>query len=192
MSLCEQWMPSEQSWRSSWWSLRQDWLAQSLNKGKCPEKHMADIEVNRKQVRLALWEHSWAGKSWQAETPFLPGSDVIWGVFINNHVWIWNLLEKRNLEVKHFCPNVHIIQVRNKNHLLKECMRLRLSKIKQEPIKPVCRDMTNWITVFGCLKCSAKPKIEWRNFLKSQASYGKKNAGCLVLWNSTANRALSC
>lgn len=57
--------------------------------------------------------------------------------FLNNFGSIETLPEKRNMEGKHFCPNVHIILVGNKNDLLKdECMRQELAKMKQEPMRP--------------------------------------------------------
>lgn len=67
-----------------------------------------------------------------------PNTDIILKCFfINNLYSTENCPGKRNVEIKHFCLNVYIILVGNKNLILKdECMRQELAKIKQEPIKP--------------------------------------------------------
>ena len=71
-----------------------------------------------------------------------------------------NIPEKWTPEVRHFCPNVPIILVGNKKDLRNdENTRRELSKMKQEPVKmDDGRSMSDKISAFGYLECSAKTK----------------------------------
>lgn len=73
-----------------------------------------------------------------------------------------NIPEKWTPEVKHFCPNVPIILVGNKDLRNDEHTRRELAKMKQEPVKPdEGRDTANRIGAF-----QHRPKMESERFLR--------------------------
>uniref|UniRef100_A0A3B3HTD6 Ras homolog family, member Aa n=1 Tax=Oryzias latipes TaxID=8090 RepID=A0A3B3HTD6_ORYLA len=139
------------------------------------ENYVADIEVDGKQVELAL---------------SYPDTDVILMCFsIDSPDSLENIPEKWTPEVKHFCPNVPIILVGNKKDLRNdEHTRRELAKMKQEPVKSEeARDMANRINAFGYLECSAKTKDGVREVFEMatraalQAKGRKKKGGCILL-----------
>lgn len=163
------------------------------------ENYVADIEVDGKQVELALWDTAGQEDYDRLRPLSYPDTDVILMCFsIDSPDSLENIPEKWTPEVKHFCPNVPIILVGNKKDLRNdEHTRRELAKMKQEPVKPEeGRDMANRIGAFGYMECSAKTKDGVREVFEMatraalQARRGKKKSGCLVLWNPAANTAL--
>ncbi|KAL3974497.1 hypothetical protein ACER0C_023123 [Sarotherodon galilaeus] len=125
------------------------------------ENYIADIEVDTKQVELALWDTAGQEDYDRLRPLSYPDTDVILMCFsIDSPDSLENIPEKWTPEVKHFCPNVPIILVGNKKDLRNdEHTRRELAKMKQEPVKPEeGRDMANRISAFGYLECSAKTK----------------------------------
>uniref|UniRef100_A0A8C4XJD1 Uncharacterized protein n=3 Tax=Telluraves TaxID=3073808 RepID=A0A8C4XJD1_FALTI len=125
------------------------------------ENYIADIEVDGKQVELALWDTAGQEDYDRLRPLSYPDTDVILMCFsIDSPDSLENIPEKWTPEVKHFCPNVPIILVGNKKDLRNdEHTRRELAKMKQEPVKPEeGRDMANRINAFGYLECSAKTK----------------------------------
>uniref|UniRef100_A0A8C8UCH8 Transforming protein RhoA-like n=1 Tax=Peromyscus maniculatus bairdii TaxID=230844 RepID=A0A8C8UCH8_PERMB len=103
------------------------------------ENYVADIQVDGKQVELAL--------------PLsYPDTDVILMCFsIDSLDSLENIPEKWTPEVKHFCPNVPIILVGNKKDLRNdEHKRQELAKMKQD--QPF-----NWLPTF----CGYKYRINY-------------------------------
>uniref|UniRef100_A0A8C5PFJ0 Uncharacterized protein n=1 Tax=Leptobrachium leishanense TaxID=445787 RepID=A0A8C5PFJ0_9ANUR len=122
------------------------------------ENYVADIEVDSKQVELALWDTAGQEDYDRLRPLSYPDTDVILMCFsIDSPDSLENIPEKWTPEVKHFCPNVPIILVGNKKDLRNdEHTRRELAKMKQEPVKPEeGRDMANRISAFGYLECSA-------------------------------------
>ncbi|MCJ8741375.1 hypothetical protein PDJAM_G00070100 [Pangasius djambal] len=154
------------------------------------ENYVADIEVDGKQVELALWDTAGQEDYDRLRPLSYPDTDVILMCFsIDSPDSLENIPEKWTPEVKHFCPNVPIILVGNKKDLRNdEHTRRELSKMKQEPVKPEeGRDMANRINAFGYLECSAKTKDGVREVFEMATraalqakKRGKKN-GCLLL-----------
>uniref|UniRef100_A0A2K6SA34 Ras homolog family member C n=1 Tax=Saimiri boliviensis boliviensis TaxID=39432 RepID=A0A2K6SA34_SAIBB len=103
------------------------------------ENYIADVEVDCKQVELALWDT--AGQDdYDRQRPLsYPDTDVILMCFsINSPDSLENIPEKWTPEVKHFCPNVPIILVGNKKDLKQdEHTRRELAKMKQDIFKTV-------------------------------------------------------
>ncbi|CAB1336343.1 unnamed protein product [Coregonus sp. 'balchen'] len=168
------------------------------------ENYVADIEVDSKQVELALWDTAGQEDYDRLRPLSYPDTDVILMCFSIDspdslgktlvtimfiYVLHENIPEKWTPEVKHFCPNVPIILVGNKKDLRNdEHTRRELAKMKQEPVKPEeGRDMANRINAFGYLECSAKTKDGVREVFEMATraalqakKRGKKNA-CLLL-----------
>ncbi|KAK2825582.1 hypothetical protein Q7C36_019509 [Tachysurus vachellii] len=154
------------------------------------ENYVADIEVDGKQVELALWDTAGQEDYDRLRPLSYPDTDVILMCFsIDSPDSLENIPEKWTPEVKHFCPNVPIILVGNKKDLRNdEHTRRELSKMKQEPVKPEeGRDMANRINAFGYLECSAKTKDGVREVFEMatraalQAKKRGKKTGCLLL-----------
>ncbi|KAL1269819.1 hypothetical protein QQF64_032108 [Cirrhinus molitorella] len=154
------------------------------------ENYIADIEVDGKQVELALWDTAGQEDYDRLRPLSYPDTDVILMCFsIDSPDSLENIPEKWTPEVKHFCPNVPIILVGNKKDLRNdEHTRRELIKMKQEPVKPEeGRDMANRISAFGYLECSAKTKDGVREVFEMatraalQVRKRKKRSGCLLL-----------
>ncbi|KAG7477521.1 hypothetical protein MATL_G00070620 [Megalops atlanticus] len=154
------------------------------------ENYVADIEVDGKQVELALWDTAGQEDYDRLRPLSYPDTDVILMCFsIDSPDSLENIPEKWTPEVKHFCPNVPIILVGNKKDLRNdEHTRRELAKMKQEPVKPEeGRDMANRINAFGYLECSAKTKDGVREVFEMatraalQAKKRGKKSACLLL-----------
>uniref|UniRef100_A0A4W6FL57 Ras homolog family member B n=1 Tax=Lates calcarifer TaxID=8187 RepID=A0A4W6FL57_LATCA len=82
------------------------------------ENYIADIEVDGKQVELALWDTAGQEDYDRLRPLSYPDTDVILMCFsIDSPDSLENIPEKWTPEVKHFCPNVPIILVGNKKDL---------------------------------------------------------------------------
>ncbi|KAF7668032.1 hypothetical protein LDENG_00036080 [Lucifuga dentata] len=154
------------------------------------ENYIADIEVDAKQVELALWDTAGQEDYDRLRPLSYPDTDVILMCFsIDSPDSLENISEKWTPEVKHFCPNVPIILVGNKKDLrYDEHTRRELAKMKQEPVKPdEGREMATRICAFGYLECSAKTKEGVREVFELatraalQVRKHKKRSSCLLL-----------
>uniref|UniRef100_G1KHK8 Ras homolog family member A n=1 Tax=Anolis carolinensis TaxID=28377 RepID=G1KHK8_ANOCA len=98
------------------------------------ENYVADIEVDGKQVELALWDTAGQEDYDRLRPLSYPDTDVILMCFSTDSPdSLENIPEKWTPEVKHFCPNVPIILVGNKKDLRNdEHTRRELAKMKQE------------------------------------------------------------
>ncbi|KAJ7999447.1 hypothetical protein DPEC_G00194530 [Dallia pectoralis] len=154
------------------------------------ENYVADIEVDSRQVELALWDTAGQEDYDRLRPLSYPDTDVILMCFsVDSPDSLENIPEKWTPEVKHFCPNIPIILVGNKKDLRNdEHTRRELAKMKQEPVKPEeGRDMANRISAFGYMECSAKTKDGVREVFEMatraalQARRGKQRHKCLLL-----------
>ncbi|KAL0148057.1 hypothetical protein M9458_056672 [Cirrhinus mrigala] len=125
------------------------------------ENYVADIEVDGKQVELALWDTA-GQEDYDRLRPFsYPDYDVILMCFsVDSPDSLENIPERWAPEVKHFCPNVPVILVANKKDLRNdENVRNELSRMKQEPVKiDDGRAMAIRIGAYDYMECSAKTK----------------------------------
>lgn len=125
------------------------------------ENYVADIEVDGKQVELALWDTAGQEDYDRLRPLSYPDTDVILMCFsIDAPDSLDNIPEKWTPEVKHFCPNVPIILVGNKKDIRNdEGIRRELSRMKQEPVRSEQgKVMSESIGAFAYLECSAKTK----------------------------------
>ncbi|KAL0148052.1 hypothetical protein M9458_056667 [Cirrhinus mrigala] len=123
------------------------------------ENYVADIEVDGKQVELALWDTA-GQEDYDRLRPFsYPDYDVILMCFsVDSPDSLENIPERWAPEVKHFCPNVPVILVANKKDLRNdENVRNELSRMKQEPVKiDDGRAMAIRIGAYDYMECSAQ------------------------------------
>ncbi|XP_061418896.1 rho-related GTP-binding protein RhoA-C-like isoform X2 [Lethenteron reissneri] len=151
------------------------------------ESYVADIEVDGKQVALALWDTAGQEDYDRLRPLSYPDADVILMCFsIDSPDSLDNIPEKWTPEVKHFCPNVPIILVGNKKDLRNDDNTKReLAKMKQKPVRGKDgRDMANRINAFGYMECSAKTKDGVREVFKMAARATLpvcKTGGCRLL-----------
>uniref|UniRef100_A0A3Q2XXM7 Rho-related GTP-binding protein RhoA-B-like n=2 Tax=Hippocampus comes TaxID=109280 RepID=A0A3Q2XXM7_HIPCM len=154
------------------------------------ENYVADIEVDCKQVELALWDTAGQEDYDRLRPLSYPDTDVILMCFsIDSPDSLENIPEKWTPEVKHFCPNVPIILVGNKKDLRNdEHTRRELAKMKQEPVKSEeGREMAGRIAAFGYMECSAKTKDGVREVFEMatraalQARRRKNRNKCVLL-----------
>ncbi|XP_056666384.1 transforming protein RhoA-like [Monodelphis domestica] len=154
------------------------------------ENYVADIEVDGKQVELALWDTAGQEDYDRLRPLSYPDTDVILMCFsIDSPGSLVNILTKWAPEVKNFCPNVPVILVGNKKDLRNDQhTKEELAKKKQEPVKTEeGRDMANQIGAIGYIECSAKTKDGVRQVFEMatraalQVRRKSKRSGCLVL-----------
>jgi len=153
------------------------------------ENYVADIEVDGKQVELALWDTAGQEDYDRLRPLSYPDTDVILMCFsIDSPDSLENIPEKWTPEVRHFCPNVPIILVGNKKDLRSDPGTVReLSKMKQEPVKQEDgRSMAEKIGAFGYLECSAKTKDGVRAVFETATRAAlqvkkKKRKNCILI-----------
>uniref|UniRef100_A0A3Q2V4Z9 Ras homolog gene family, member Ac n=1 Tax=Haplochromis burtoni TaxID=8153 RepID=A0A3Q2V4Z9_HAPBU len=122
------------------------------------ENYVADIEVDAKQVELALWDTAGQEDYDRLRPLSYPDTDVILMCFsVDSPDSLENIPEKWTPEVKHFCPNVPIILVGNKKDLRNDDhTRRELAKMKQA----VCVTDLN-----PCFPCQSYPPPQWPHFM---------------------------
>ncbi|XP_036606735.1 transforming protein RhoA-like isoform X1 [Trichosurus vulpecula] len=147
--------------------------------------YAADIEVDGKQVELALWDTAGQEDYDRLRPQYHPDTDaILMCSSIDNRDSVANIQERWTPEVKHFCPNVPIILVGNKKDLRND----EHTRREKKPVKPEeGRDVANRIGAFGYMECSAKTKDSVKEVFEmaTRAAWhgrcGKKKSRCLVL-----------
>uniref|UniRef100_A0AC35TT21 Ras-like GTP-binding protein Rho1 n=1 Tax=Rhabditophanes sp. KR3021 TaxID=114890 RepID=A0AC35TT21_9BILA len=124
------------------------------------ENYVADIEVDGKQVELALWDTAGQEDYDRLRPLSYPDTDVVLMCFsIDSPDSLTNIQEKWTPEVRHFCPNVPIILVGNKKDVRAEAEANTDPRNKIETVTPdMGKQMCEQIGAFGYLECSAKTK----------------------------------
>ncbi|RNA04686.1 ras-like GTP-binding Rho1 [Brachionus plicatilis] len=153
------------------------------------ENYVADIEVDGKQIELALWDTAGQEDYDRLRPLSYPDTDVILMCFsIDSPDSLENIPEKWNPEVKHFCPNVPVVLTGNKRDLRNdEVTKKELMKLRQEPVRSEQgRAMADKIGAYAYIECSAKTKEGVRQVFESATraalhSKKSKKSLCLVL-----------
>jgi len=153
------------------------------------ENYVADIEVDGRQVELALWDTAGQEDYDRLRPLSYPDTDVILMCFsIDSPDSLENIPEKWTPEVRHFCPNVPIILVGNKKDLRNdENTKRELLKMNQAPLKhDEGKRMADQISAQAYLECSAKTKEGVREVFEQATRAAlvvrrKNRRKCLVL-----------
>lgn len=153
------------------------------------ENYVADIEVDGRQVELALWDTAGQEDYDRLRPLSYPDTDVILMCFsIDSPDSLENIPEKWTPEVRHFCPNVPIILVGNKKDLRNdENTKRELLKMNQAPLKhDEGKRMAENISAVTYLECSAKTKDGVREVFEQATRAAlqtrkRKKGKCLVL-----------
>ncbi|KAF7637122.1 Ras-like GTP-binding protein Rho1 [Meloidogyne graminicola] len=125
------------------------------------ENYVADIEVDQRQVELALWDTAGQEDYDRLRPLSYPDTNVILMCFsVDSPDSLENITEKWTPEVRHFCPNVPIILVGNKKDLRTDPQTVKeLAKNKQEPVtSEAAQAVAQQIGAYAYLECSAKFK----------------------------------
>ncbi|VDP80582.1 unnamed protein product [Echinostoma caproni] len=125
------------------------------------ENYVADIEVDNKQVELALWDTAGQEDYDRLRPLSYPDTDVILMCYaVDSPDSLANIKEKWAPEVKHFCPNVPIVLVGNKlDTRYDEKVWNELARYDQKPTTvDEAKFIGNQIGAFGHIECSAKTK----------------------------------
>jgi len=141
------------------------------------ENYVADIEVDGKQVELALWDTAGQEDYDRLRPLSYPDTDVILMCFsIDSPDSLTNIPEKWVPEVRHFCPKVPIVLVGNKKDLRNgkgDCIKEAEGK-----------QMAQRIEAQGYVECSAltgdgvREVFEKATMLALKKTKTKKSSGC--------------
>uniref|UniRef100_A0A915P2L9 Uncharacterized protein n=1 Tax=Meloidogyne floridensis TaxID=298350 RepID=A0A915P2L9_9BILA len=150
------------------------------------ENYVADIEVDQRQVELALWDTAGQEDYDRLRPLSYPDTNVI--LIIDSPDSLENIIEKWTPEVRHFCPNVPIILVGNKKDLRNDPQTLKeLAKSKQEPVNSeAAQAVAQQIGAYAYLECSAKYKEGVQEVFETATraalqQKSKKRKGCSAL-----------
>uniref|UniRef100_A0A224XKW1 Putative rho n=1 Tax=Panstrongylus lignarius TaxID=156445 RepID=A0A224XKW1_9HEMI len=125
------------------------------------ENYVAEIEVDGKDVQLALWDTAGQEEYDRLRPYTYPDTDVVLISFsIAQPDSFENIVEKWYNEVLHFCPKVPIILVGNKKDLrYDENVIEDLERINKAPVTmEEGQAMADKIKAYAYIECSAKTK----------------------------------
>ncbi len=120
------------------------------------ENYVSDIEVDGKNVELALWDTAGQEDYDRLRPLSYPDTDVILMCFsVDSPDSLENISVKWTPEVQHFCPNVPYVLIATKRDLRQELMgKEGVCLIRSEQGKQVAEK----IGAFAYLECSAKTR----------------------------------
>lgn len=153
------------------------------------ENYVADIEIDGKQIELALWDTAGQEDYDRLRPLSYPDTNVLLICFsVDSPDSLDNVPEKWVPEVKHFCPNTPYLLVGCKKDLRNDPNTIQtLKQINQAPV-PMAKGMevSQNINAFQYIECSAKSKDNVREVFETAtraALMSKKKAkgGCLLL-----------
>jgi len=134
------------------------------------ENYVADIEVDNKQVELALWDTAGQEDYDRLRPLSYPDTNVILMCFsIDSPDSLENIPEKWVPEVKHFCPNIPIVLVGNKKDLRNDEQVIKdLQRNRQKPVSYAeGQAMAEKINAKAYIECSSLTKEGVREVFES-------------------------
>jgi len=154
------------------------------------ENYVADVEVDGKNVELALWDTAGQEDYDRLRPLSYPDSHVVLICFaVDSPDSLDNVMEKWFSEVNHFCPNIPTVLVGCKKDLRdEESVVQELHKTNQKPVTPKDgEDVKLKISARAYLECSAKTgegvrkvfEEATRLALETRRPHGRKK--CLIL-----------
>ena len=149
------------------------------------ENYVSDIEVDGKQVELALWDTAGQEDYDRLRPLSYPDTDVILMCFsVESHDSLENIQAKWVPEVHHFCPNVPFLLIATKKDLRSDPVYKQ--QFKQSIVRPEeGRGMAEKVGAWAYLECSAKTREGVREVFDSatRAALQKKKgkSKCTVL-----------
>eukprot|EP00128_Syssomonas_multiformis_P004722 Colp12_sorted_trinity150504_noHs@10705 len=134
------------------------------------ENYVADIEVDGKNVELALWDTAGQEDYDRLRPLSYPDTNVILVCFsIDSPDSLENISEKWVPEVRHFVPNIPYVLVGCKKDLRGDENTLKeLAKMKQVPVSyENGQEMAARIKAYKYIECSAKTKDNVREVFET-------------------------
>jgi len=153
------------------------------------ENYVADIEIDGKQIELALWDTAGQEDYDRLRPLSYPDTNVLLICFsIDSPDSLENVPEKWVPEVRHFCPNVPFVLVGCKMDLRNDPVTVAdLKKMKQKPVPyEEGLETSRRINAYYYIECSAKTKENVREVFETATRAGltvrtKRGKGCSML-----------
>jgi Ras family protein A len=153
------------------------------------ENYVADIEVDGKQIELALWDTAGQEDYDRLRPLSYPDTNVLLICFsVDSPDSLENVPEKWVPEVRHFCPQVPFVLVGCKKDLRNDQTTINeLKKMGQVPVSQAEAQATaDKISAHAYIECSARTKENVREVFETatQAALAqkmKKKGGCVLL-----------
>ncbi|EGD75618.1 Rho1 GTPase [Salpingoeca rosetta] len=153
------------------------------------ENYVADIEIDGKQIELALWDTAGQEDYDRLRPLSYPDTNVLLICFaIDNPDSLENVPEKWVPEVRHFCPGVPFVLVGCKKDLRNDPnTKKELAKMKQKPVSyEQAQQCCDKIQAYAYIECSAKSKENVREVFETATRASltirpRKRGGCLLL-----------
>ena len=147
------------------------------------ENYVSDIEVDGKNVELALWDTAGQEDYDRLRPLSYPDTDVILMCFaVDSPDSLENISVKWTPEVQHFCPNVPYVLIATKKDLRAELMGKEGITLIQPDLG---KQMADKIGAFAYLECSAKGREGVREVFETATraalSNRQKRRRCLIL-----------
>ncbi|KAL3852977.1 hypothetical protein ACJMK2_016575 [Sinanodonta woodiana] len=142
------------------------------------ETDVTDIELDGKQVQLALWDTAGQEEYDRLRPLSYPHTDVILICFsVDNHDSLTNALDRWSPEVKHFCRNVPIVLVGTKSDLREnDAVKAELAQQKLKPVKTEdAKVISKRIHASAYVECSAKTGDGVREVFETAARLALKD-----------------
>eukprot|EP00049_Salpingoeca_infusionum_P025033 m.17808 g.17808 ORF g.17808 m.17808 type:complete len:194 (-) comp7582_c0_seq1:325-906(-) len=153
------------------------------------ENYVADIEVDGKQIELALWDTAGQEDYDRLRPLSYPDTNVLLICFsVDSPDSLENVPEKWVPEVRHFCPGIPFVLVGCKKDLRDDPNTKRdLEKLRQKPVSFEQGQQTaSKIQAFSYIECSAKTKANVHEVFETATRAGltvrkKKGGPCSLL-----------
>eukprot|EP01137_Pigoraptor_chileana_P007741 Opistho-2@53722 len=153
------------------------------------ENYVADIEIDGKEVELALWDTAGQEDYDRLRPLSYPDTNVVLMCFaIDSPDSLENIKEKWVPEVHHFCPNIPFVLVGCKKDLRNDPNTIKeLAKMKQAPVtEQEGLKNAEWVQATKYIECSAKTKENVREVFETATRAAlmvknKKKGKCLIL-----------